>query len=243
MKGKKIYQLNKFEFLLGIIQIIFWWPVQFCAGIIVDILGLFIVPFVIRDAKIDTAVKPVHWTYTDKDGELHTGTWWLLTVALSHWAWLWSNDRDGLLGDKRGWYATEVAKGHPEEFRHKYWWAAIRNPGNNLRFVEWNSCYIPSCDFETYGSNPSASNEPKGKGWQFTIAKKIKGYRFYFGFTAWIPYSFWKGRGLLIKLGNKINGESEEANYGPEKVNPKTRWERLEFFKGCAFYANPFQDE
>ena len=49
---------------------------------------------------------------------------------LPSWAWLWSNDNDGTLGDKRGSWRNRV--GNPESFWNQFWWLGIRNPANNF---------------------------------------------------------------------------------------------------------------
>lgn len=250
MKGKKLYQLNHFEFFISCIQILFWWPLQAIAGFVLLIPGLFIVPLVIKKARITftTGAQLIDWKYKQKStGQTFKGTWKLITVPKTAWYWLWSNDRDGLAGDKRGWWATEKCKGNPYTFWAMYQWAALRNPVNNLRFTSLCGCKTWLCDFSTYGSNITAGDDKDGAGWQFTIGKVIDGYRCYFGFTAWIPYPFWKDHGCLIKFGNKIDGRTEdETNLLFLSIgSPKKKfneWEKLEFIKGCAFYINPFQD-
>jgi len=48
--------------------------------------------------------------------------------------YIWSNDEDGI-------YAGDEYLGYPMWFRIIYW-AAVRNPANNLRFVPYISCKI-----------------------------------------------------------------------------------------------------
>lgn len=53
------------------------------------------------------------------------------------WLWLWGNDQEGYIPS---WYLQY--KGWAKQpywmlYWHMYVWAAIRNPGNNLRFVRW----------------------------------------------------------------------------------------------------------
>lgn len=246
MKRKQLWALNRREWLFVFVQLLIFWPLQFFAGVALIIPGLFLVPLVIYFAKVDPIAPAVNWTYKNKTGLTYHGLWQLLTVPKSNPLWIFSNDRDGLLGDKRGWYASEIAHGDPWKFWPKYNWAALRNSVGNLRYASWYTCNILVCDFETYGTNPEAGNHKGGAGWQLTIAKRDGGLRCYFGFSAWIPYSFWPGRGCLIKAGNKIHGASEEdariarIAYKGRKMS---RWEALEFYKGAAFYVNPFQSE
>ena len=53
---------------------------------------------------------------------------------LPRWAWLWDNDEDGIDGPP--WYRNGYALKHPVA-KHfpRFWWLAVRNPVNNLRFV------------------------------------------------------------------------------------------------------------
>jgi hypothetical protein len=211
-----------------LVSMVFWWNVQFAAKVFFVFSGLLMSIFVVRDAEhIENPAFP------------RTSMWSFVNIRKNHWLWIYGNDRDGLDGDKYGkylnwWRSSLMGKLFPEHggFYH-YWWSAIRNPANNLRFARWNACDIRECDFTTYGSNPMANNKENGKGWQLTIGKSWKTDRYYFGFTAWFPYGF-KKYGLLIKLGNKINFSHTNKEYLLK--------DELKNFKGTAFYANPFQD-
>lgn len=46
------------------------------------------------------------------------------------WAWLWDNDEDGVLPP---WYVA-VKRGWPRA-RIAFYWTALRNPCNNLRYI------------------------------------------------------------------------------------------------------------
>lgn len=50
---------------------------------------------------------------------------------LPRWAWPWSNDEDGVLGDG----AFSAANRELPAWQRAFIWSALRNPVNNLRFV------------------------------------------------------------------------------------------------------------
>lgn len=57
-------------------------------------------------------------------------------VNLPRWLWVWGNDHDGLLGDKRGSWDRNAPFGLGAGHWFSMWvWAAWRNPANNLRHV------------------------------------------------------------------------------------------------------------
>jgi hypothetical protein len=94
----------------------------FLSDLVMDAAGLFVVaiaiPFRIESTSIDDG-RPI--------------------LNLPKWAYPWGNDFDGLLGDKRGWW-TANAPFPFHTFLGMYWWAAIRNPANNMRmFSLWNA--------------------------------------------------------------------------------------------------------
>jgi len=209
---------------MKLIKSIFWLPVQLFSKIILVFLGLFLVPFVIKDSIRQS--KNLYGVY---EGQSYA--WWLLNVRSDHPLWLWGNDRDGLLGDTRGYYFKWCLdrKIKPHSWLSKYIWAAIRNPANNLRFAKWNACDVRECKFYTFGTHPEAKDKKGHEGFQLTIADN--GKRYYFGFTLWYPYT--ENRGVLIKFGNKIDGDSKNKVY--------TEDDELKYFKGTAFYINPFK--
>lgn len=220
-----------------LLSLILWWPIQLIAKIVLVIAGIFLVPFIINQLN-ECDIFSTH--EIKHNPKIKFFRWWLRTLPKEHALWLFANDRDGSLGDRYGHYAQDWlklpwAKWFPVKGKfYQYWWLAIRNPAKNLGFVKWNACDIRNCTFKTYGSNHQANNSQYGKGWQFTIGKN-KEDRLYFGFTAWLPYtSKVSSRGLLIKLGNKIDGRS--------KIRVYPAGAELKYLKGTAFYANPFQN-
>lgn len=140
---------------------------------------------------------------------------------LPRWAWLWGNDFDGLLGDKRGWWADNTPFGVAvDSFLAMWWWAAVRNPVNNLRFVPGVSCPIGECS-TTYRGNYIVEDKPGLGGFQFVIARRRSSawYGLY-----WV-HEWSTTRAFVIRLGYKIKPE-----HGPDEPP-----------KGMTFKINPWK--
>lgn len=119
---------------------------------------------------------------------------------LPRWAWLFGNDYDGLLGDKRGWWAANTPFGWAAtSFGAMYAWAALRNPVNNMRQTSLYSCPVAECTITGYGQAEVADRAGEG-GWQFVIAKR--GLRRWYGFY-WV-HQWSDTRALVVRLGYKI---------------------------------------
>lgn len=143
-------------------------------------------------------------------------------INLPRWAWLWGNDFDGLLGDKRGWWADNTPFGWPvDSFAAMWWWAAIRNPVNNLRFVPGLNCPVADCMISHAGQYV-VEDKPGMGGWQFVAARRLDGVSRWYGFylvREWSPR-----RALVIRIGYKIKpshvGTGEPAKGVTFKINP-----------------------
>lgn len=143
-------------------------------------------------------------------------------VNLPRWAWLWGNDFDGLLGDKRGWWAENTPFGAPaDSFLAMYWWAAIRNPANNMRFLDAFSAPVIGSKISYYGRY-TVEDKPGMGGWQFVTAEH--GARRWYGF--YLVYEWGKSRAFVVRLGFKIK-PSHAGTYEPAK--------------GLTFKVNPFK--
>jgi len=90
------------------------------ASWVVELLGLVVVWFALPYRSIQSAIQPF------SQFPQH-GSWFL--VRLPSWALWWDNVFDGMLGDKRGWWANECKGEHTTRF-NMWRWAAVRNPGN-----------------------------------------------------------------------------------------------------------------
>lgn len=122
--------------------------------------GFLVVPlaFPFRTRHADTAQK-----FSQANG-----TWYLVT--LPWWAWPWSNDRDGALGDRRGWWHTHA----PFGLGAYHWfsmlvWMAFRNPANNLRYTRLFGCPVTRTACTWWGSEEVEDDPGKG-GVRFLMA-------------------------------------------------------------------------
>lgn len=122
--------------------------------------GFLLVPLALpfRTMRADTAVR----------FSQAPGTWYLVT--LPWWAWPWSNDRDGALGDRRGWWHTNA----PFGLGAYHWfsmlaWLAFRNPANNLRFTRLFGCPVTRTKCTWWGLEEVEDDPGKG-GLRFLMA-------------------------------------------------------------------------
>jgi len=121
--------------------------------------------------------------------------------------WIWSNDRDGMLGDRRGWWDYHCPTGDSRDFWSMFQWAAIRNPVNNLRFVRGISCDVSDCFVEKLGGQDIVDDETPG--WQFL---KANGSRFNY-------YQFRYYGAIEIRVGHKIKLSHNSEDWGMQDDN------------------------
>lgn len=161
-------------------------------------------------------------------------------VNLPRWLWLWGNDFDGLDGDKRQWWAANCdalvlwgllpwlrTRGVPlgslpvTAWLARWWWAAVRNPVNNLRLVPWLSCPVSECDIAFLGDY-TVEDKPGQGGWQFVRATRRGGRSRWYGFYVVRVTS--ATTAAVLRLGFKIKpahqGSDEPAKGMTFKLNP-----------------------
>lgn len=144
-------------------------------------------------------------------------------VNLPRWAWLWGNDYDGLLGDWRGWWAANTPFGLPaDHWFSMWWWAAIRNPANNMRRCPLFSCPANRC-LITYKGRAVVEDKPGMGGWRFVVAKI--GWMRWYGFYLVKEWS--ATRALVVQIGFKVK---------PSHANDPAAEE-----KGFTFEVNPLK--
>lgn len=183
------------------------------------LLGLVVVPLALPFLTIEN--PPVAFTQAP-------GYWGL--GRLPAWAWLWSNDRDGALGDKRGWWHLNAPfdLGAYHWFS-QFWWLAIRNPANNMRFHPWFSCPVAECDYRYWGSE-GVKDRPGQGGRRLILATHKTTGRRYYGF-----YGVWQlraTRALVIQVGFKPEPSDWKEDYS---ADPTAQW------KGLTFEVNPWK--
>jgi len=145
------------------------------------------------------------------------GSWRL--VRLPSWALWWDNAFDGMLGDKRGWWANECGGLHNEYF-NMWKWAAIRNPAN---FFSRNVCGVDV-------SQLLISEVTKGTSW-FVLRGVDKSGKVYPRF--YLEYPIFKTYGVMIDIGWKI--KLDHNNVQPESPE-KDR------IKGIVFVGSPWKE-
>lgn len=133
------------------------------------LLGLVVVPLALP-LRI-TNGPPVPFTQAP-------GNW--VHVGLPSWAWLWSNDRDGAAGDKRGWWHLNAPFGlGAYHWFSMLFWLALRNPANNSRFTPLLGCPVTECDYRYWGDE-SVEDRPGQGGLRLLLAThKATGRRYY----------------------------------------------------------------
>lgn len=141
-------------------------------------------------------------------------------VNLPRWAWLWGNDYDGLLGDKRGWWAQNTPFGVPaESWLAMYTWAALRNPANNMRMLNAFSAIVQGSAF-TWIGDYIVEDKPGLGGWQLVQAEN--GGRRWYGF--YLVHQWTNSRAFVVRLGFKIKpahaGTAEPPKGLTFKLNP-----------------------
>lgn len=124
-------------------------------------------------------------------------------VNLPRWAWPWGNDYDGLDGDKRGWWAQNTPLGvDVQSWFARWWWAAWRNPANNLRLLPFFSCPVAYCSIRYVGDYSVEDKAGQG-GFQFVRA--AYGWRRWYGLY-WVKETS-PTTARVLRLGFKIKPE------------------------------------
>lgn len=154
----------------------------FICNVVLDIIGLFVVAVAIPfrvDGKSLSDGRPIK--------------------NLPNCVWLFGNDYDGLLGDKRGWWDANTPFGLPaDHYIPMYTWAALRNPVNNMRLTNMFSCPVEGSTI-TYKGKEHVRDHPNEGGWQF-VTTENNGKRWY-GFY-WV-HQWSETRALVVRLGFK----------------------------------------
>lgn len=180
------------------------WLMMLVIRLVLIVAGLVVVPLALPFREMAKSAS---------DGR---GIW-----VLPDWAWLWSNDFDGTLGDKRGWWDAhapfDLGKYH---WFSQFWWLAIRNPVNNLRRTVVGSCPVAECDLFWKG-NPLTGDRPGGSGWLFVEAvHRGTGQRWH-GF--YYVREITERRAFVFRVGFKMvpgNGRKEPPKGFTFKINP-----------------------
>jgi len=204
---------------LHVLRAALQWALFLPLRVFLILLGFLVVPAALPFLSIEG--PPIAFTQAP-------GFWSLR--RLPFWAWLWSNDRDGALGDKRGWWHLNAPFGlGAYHWFSQLWWLAIRNPANNMRFHPWFSCPLTECDFRYWGDK-SVEDRPGQGGRRLLLAThKVTGRRYYGFYGVWQ----WSAtRALVIQLGFKPEPSDWDEDYSSD---PTAQW------KGLTFEVNPWK--
>lgn len=161
----------------SVCEAILGWIIAIIIRLPLFILGLVLVPIGLL-FKVEDSAKAKRFTEHNTDRY-----WW--HVGLPKWLWLWSNDRDGARGDKRGWWDANTTVGeNADSFAAMFWWLAIRNPVNNMRFHPWFAADLFEADVELLAGQYHVDDDDDGSGlgWQFCRFDNgdVKLYSFYY---------------------------------------------------------------
>lgn len=184
---------------------LFQWLLVLSVRLVLIVTGLVVVP---------VALPFRDWGSSVSDGRPIT--------VLPQWAWIWSNDFDGTLGDKRGWWDKNAPFGlGAAHLFSQFWWLAVRNPANNFRRTRLGSCPVKDC-FIHFKGNFKVSDKPGMGGWRFTKAIHRQTGQKWFGF--YLVHQ-WNGtRAFVVRIGYKIEPWHELSNEPPKgftfKINP-----------------------
>lgn len=205
-----------------VVRALWQWTFLLLCNIVLDLIGLFVVA-----ATIPFRVDGV----SRSDGRF--------IVNLPSWVRIFGNDWDGLLGDKRMWWrdncdacvwfglypllrkiGINVKQVTPDTFLAMWWWAAVRNPVNNMRLYSlWQAPVIGSTI--TYKGDYTVEDSPGKGGWQFVIDEN--GGKRWYGFY-WVHE--WNDKAaFVIRMGFKVKPEhagstTEEPKGMTTKINP-----------------------
>jgi len=164
------------------IKAVLQWTFLFVANVILCLIGFVVVAIAIPfrvDGKSLSDGRPIK--------------------NLPKCVWLFGNDYDGLLGDKRMWWAANTPFGLPaDHFISMYTWAALRNPVNNKRFTDMFSCPVEGSTI-TYKGKENVRDHAGEQGWQF-VTTENNGKKWY-GF--YLVHLWSDKRAFVIRLGYK----------------------------------------
>ena len=192
------------------------WTIMLLIRVPLILLGLVVIP---------VALLYRHTEIKSEDGQLHEFT------HLPNWAWIWDNERDGATGDQAGRWHRMQMWGDSDTFMSMYWWLALRNPVNNMRFTSWLSCNTEEAAVKLLGGQyyVGDADDRSGFGWQFL---KAEGKQFNYYCFRFVGCEWGDGRVLDVEFGHKIKVD-HNMDY-PKGGNNQKAW------KGFTFVINPF---
>lgn len=166
------------------------WLILFPLQLALILLGFIVVPVALLFRKTDVSTSRPFTQYPVE-------TQWML-VTLPRWAWLWSNDLDGAMGDRRGWWNQNAPfKGGASSYWNMLCWLAFRNPAHNSMDVPRTGLSL------SYVGMAYVRDRVGGSGWQFV--KVSKGWRRWYGLYIVREYANIPGRAFVVRIGFKVD--------------------------------------
>ncbi|SDH81170.1 hypothetical protein SAMN05216588_107267 [Pseudomonas flavescens] len=196
-------------------------------------LGLLVLRAVLIVAGLVVVPLALPWRRTNESTRqpftTATGDW--LLVTLPGWAWLWSNDRDGAIGDKRGWWHANAPFGlGAYNWFSMFAWLVYRNPANNARFTHLMGCPVTECDYQFWGDEV-VKDKPDQGGLRFLTATHRESGRRYCGLYYVKTWS--DRRAMVVQLGFK----GEPSDWAEDYSGDLSRQ-----WKGFTFEVNPWKN-
>lgn len=111
-----------------------------------------------------------------------------------------------------------------------FWWLALRNPANNMRFSPLLGCPVTECDYRYWGDE-NVEDRPGQGGRRFLLATHKQTGRRYYGF-----YGVWElsaTRAVVVQIGFKGEPKDWTEDYAGD---PSRQW------AGMTFEINLFKD-
>lgn len=171
------------------------------------LIGFVVVAVLIPFRKTDETTRKPFISYPE------LGTWVFSNIP----GWF-GNLSDGVLGDKRGWFANWcVERGikYPS-FAAMWIWAAVRNPINRFSRVVIG-CDVSRCRIVKVWGDDVVEEVAGQRGWQYLLATRDDGKE-YGCLRIVLPWCFKPTNGCVVYVGWKIklshNGTPPDA---PEK--------------------------
>lgn len=232
--SKAIFHKGSVPFIIWIKAICRWIPLFILDSLII-IIGIFIGPLIVlllkkfdtnifgepkiifnRDQYPNSSLQG--WEFLSIDPKWKTGN------ILQRFLWLFGNEEDGALGDRRGWWSNNV-KGKERNFWNKYWWLTIRNPANNAsRYTKLYSCMVNDCNIEYWYDYKTPDDSPLVLGKHFVIATDRNTDHKYYGYrnvmTLFKKYTdSYTGWALNIVLGFKLKPSHADNFQAPDDAH------------------------
>lgn len=210
------------DYIKALIQ----WCWLIAANIVLDLIGILLMPFLLPFLKRAYSLSDLRPIYTVKG-----------------FFRIFGNDFDGSLGDRRKWWDENcdqdsyfgliplLRKVFPSLPRLRayhclaqYWWMAWRNPVNNMRLYSAWQAPIAGSKI-TYKGQYLVEDKVGKTGWQFVTTESSKGKKYY---GLYIVKPITKTHAFVIRLGFKVKPEHQGSDEAPKGMTTKISfWKEL----------------